>query len=173
MILKSEVTGVTSDVGVPWTLLVFSFISGIDGQGISWKIAVRWMSLARTDDKATLVQVMAWCHQASSHFLSQCWPSPMLPYGVTRTMIYLHWWSRCALMFLIFAGCLALLFLIFAGFLVFPWILDIHTINIADEFSQRWVHIQPHLVESAGDLMEPPQVFCEVIHGEVDVEIWK
>ena len=31
-----------------------------------------------TDDKSTLVQVMAWCHQATSHYLNQCWPrSPM------------------------------------------------------------------------------------------------
>ena len=28
-----------------------------------------------TDDKSTLVQVMAWCHQAASHYLNQCWPS--------------------------------------------------------------------------------------------------
>ena len=26
----------------------------------------------------TLVQVMAWCHQATSHYLSQCWPRSML-----------------------------------------------------------------------------------------------
>ena len=37
-----------------------------------------------TDDKSTLVQVMAWCRQATSHYLSQCWPSSMSPYGVTR-----------------------------------------------------------------------------------------
>ena len=36
------------------------------------------------DDKSTLVQVMAWCHQASSHYLSQCWPRSMSPYGVTK-----------------------------------------------------------------------------------------
>ena len=35
-------------------------------------------------DKSTLVQVMAWCHQAPSHYLSQCWPRCMLPYGITR-----------------------------------------------------------------------------------------
>ena len=28
-----------------------------------------------TYDKSTLIWVMAWCHQASSHYLSQCWPS--------------------------------------------------------------------------------------------------
>ena len=32
------------------------------------------------DDKSTLVQVMAWCHQAPSHYLSQCWPKSMSPY---------------------------------------------------------------------------------------------
>ena len=35
-------------------------------------------------DKSTLVQVMAWCRQATSHYLSQCWPRSMLPNGVTR-----------------------------------------------------------------------------------------
>ena len=45
----------------------------------SGKIALRWMQMDLTDDKSTLVQVMAWCHQAPSHYLSQCWP-----YDVTR-----------------------------------------------------------------------------------------
>ena len=26
---------------------------------------------------------MAWCHQATSHYFSQCWPRSMSPYGVT------------------------------------------------------------------------------------------
>ena len=42
------------------------------------------MSLDISDDKSTLVQLMAWCHQAPSHYLNQCWPRPMSPYGVTR-----------------------------------------------------------------------------------------
>ena len=37
-----------------------------------------------TDDKSILVQVMAWCHQATSHYLSQCWPRSLLAYDVTR-----------------------------------------------------------------------------------------
>ena len=32
------------------------------------------------DDKSTLVQVMAWCSQATSHYLNQCWPRFMLQY---------------------------------------------------------------------------------------------
>ena len=37
-----------------------------------------------TDDKSTFVQVMAWCCQATSHYLSQCWPRNMSPYGIIR-----------------------------------------------------------------------------------------
>ena len=37
-----------------------------------------------TDDASTLVQVMAWCHQATSHYLSQCWLKSLSPRGVTR-----------------------------------------------------------------------------------------
>ena len=34
--------------------------------------------------KSTLVQVVAWCRQATSHYLGQCWSRSMLPYGITR-----------------------------------------------------------------------------------------
>ena len=37
-----------------------------------------------TDYYSTLVQVMAWCHQAPSHYLNQCWQRPMTSYGITR-----------------------------------------------------------------------------------------
>ena len=51
---------------------------------ISCETALKWLSLDLTDDKSTLVQVMAWCHQATSHYLNQCWPRFLTPYGVTR-----------------------------------------------------------------------------------------
>ena len=54
------------------------------GWGISNEIALRWMPLDLTDDKSALVQVMAWCRQATSHYLSQCWPRSMASNGVTR-----------------------------------------------------------------------------------------
>ena len=41
--------------------------------GISCEIALRWMPLHLNDEKSTLVQVMACCCQATSHYLSQCW----------------------------------------------------------------------------------------------------
>ena len=43
-----------------------------------------WMAQDLTDDKSILVQVMAWCHQATSHHLSQCWPRSVSPYRITR-----------------------------------------------------------------------------------------
>ena len=52
------VTGVTSDVCVPSTHLVFKQILVIDGWGISCKIALLWMSLDFTDDQSMLVQVL-------------------------------------------------------------------------------------------------------------------
>ena len=48
------------------------------------KYALTWMSLYLTDDKSTLVQVMALYHQATSHHLSQCWPRSVSLYSVTR-----------------------------------------------------------------------------------------
>ena len=35
----------------------------------------------RSDGKSTLVQVMAWCRQATSHYLSQCWPRSLSSLG--------------------------------------------------------------------------------------------
>ena len=46
--------------------------------------ALQWMPQDLTDDKSKLVQVMAWCRQARSHYLSQCWPRSISPYGITR-----------------------------------------------------------------------------------------
>ena len=49
------------------------------------------MSLELTDCKSPLAQVMAWCHQATSHYLSQYWPRFMSPYGVTRPQGVKQW----------------------------------------------------------------------------------
>ena len=63
--------------------MIFKLILTIDGYGISREICLRvWLLLDLSDDKSTLVQVMAWCRQATSHYLSHCWPKPMSSYGV-------------------------------------------------------------------------------------------
>ena len=64
--------------------IIFKQILVIDGWGISCEIDLAWMSLDFTDDQSMLVQVMAWCRQAASHYLSQCWPISVSPYNVTR-----------------------------------------------------------------------------------------
>ena len=54
--------------------VIFKQMLVIDGWNISCdcEIALMWMSLDFTEDQSTLVQVMAWCRQATSHYLSQC-----------------------------------------------------------------------------------------------------
>ena len=64
--------------------VIFNQILVTDGWGISCEIAPIWTSLDFTDDQSALVQVMAWSRQATSHYLSQCWPRFLSPYGVTR-----------------------------------------------------------------------------------------
>ena len=64
--------------------VIFKRILVIDVWGISCWIALIWMPLGFTDDKSTWVQVMAWCRQATSHYLSQCWPRSLSPYSVSR-----------------------------------------------------------------------------------------
>ena len=47
--------------------LIFNLILVIDVWGVFYEIALRWVSLDLTEGKSTLVQVMAWSHQATSH----------------------------------------------------------------------------------------------------------
>ena len=68
-----------------WNLrsVIFKLIVGIDGWGISSENTPGWLSLDLTvtdDDEPISVQVMAWGHQATSHYLSQCWHRFLLPY---------------------------------------------------------------------------------------------
>ena len=51
--------------------VIFKRILVIDGSGISCEIAVIWMTSLTIID-FTLVQVMTWCRQATSYYLSQC-----------------------------------------------------------------------------------------------------
>ena len=64
--------------------VTFKRILGIDDWSLSCELALIWMSLDFTDDQSALVHVMAWCRQATSHYVSQCWPRSVLPYEITR-----------------------------------------------------------------------------------------
>ena len=64
--------------------VIFGLVLLIDGWAIFCEIALKYMALDIAVGKSTLVQVMAWCSQATSHYISQCWPRSLLPCGVTR-----------------------------------------------------------------------------------------
>ena len=64
--------------------VISKLILVVNGWGISCETALIWVSLDHTYDMSTLVQVMAWCRQATSHYLSQCWPRSLPPYGIIR-----------------------------------------------------------------------------------------
>ena len=53
-----------------------------------------WMWQDIFDEKSTLVQIMSWCCQPTSHCLSQCWPRPMSPYDITRQQQVNSLWPR-------------------------------------------------------------------------------
>ena len=55
--------------------LIIYPVTIIDILKIFSEITFRWMPQHFTDNKSTLVKVMAWCHQATSHYLNQCWPN--------------------------------------------------------------------------------------------------
>ena len=78
MVLNSLAPG-TFQINFRWVIFKLTLVNG--HLGISYEIALRWMPLDLTDEKSTLVQVMAWCRQATSHYLSQCWPRSMSSEG--------------------------------------------------------------------------------------------
>ena len=62
--------------------VILKLILVIGGWRTSFEVAPRWMSRDFTHHISTLVQVMAWCSYATSHYLSQGWPSSISPYGI-------------------------------------------------------------------------------------------
>ena len=86
IIIQSGLVNSLTPGRLEWNFIqaVFKWILVIDGCGNPSETAIRWMSLDLSHDKSTLFQVMAWCRQATSHYLSQCWLRSMLPYGVIR-----------------------------------------------------------------------------------------
>ena len=80
--------------------IILKLILVTNGCDISSEIAHRWTSLDLSDDKSTLVHVMTWCRQATSHYLNLFLPRSRPPYGVTRPqwdLMYLAncpWWTQ-------------------------------------------------------------------------------
>ena len=64
--------------------IIFNLVLLIGIFRSSYDNALIWMPRHLTHDTSTLVQVMAWCRQAASHYLSHCLPRSMSPDGLTR-----------------------------------------------------------------------------------------
>ena len=64
--------------------IIFKFIIQNYDLGTHCEIDLVWMPQNLTYGYSTLVQVMAWSRQASSHYLSQYWPRCMSPSTITR-----------------------------------------------------------------------------------------
>ena len=78
--------------------VIFRHIIQIIFMSTSCKIAFHFMP-QNTFDGVMLIQVMAWCHQATNHYLSQCWPRSMSPYGFTKPQwvntMHVVAWAPC------------------------------------------------------------------------------
>ena len=64
--------------------IIFKLIVQNDSLGTCYETVLKWMQQNLANEKSTLLQMMAWCHQATSHCMSQCWPRSLSPYGITR-----------------------------------------------------------------------------------------
>ena len=91
--------------------VIFKLILVINGCFFLWNCA---KMNATDNNKPTLIQVMAWCLQATSHYLRQCWPRSMSLYGITTPQ-----WVNDFLFFFFFFKWLPQRFT-FCG-LVTPW----------------------------------------------------
>ena len=58
------------------------------------EITLSWMPQNLTNKRSTLLQIMAWCHQASNHFLSKYRPRSMLPLLGLNELIYIYDFER-------------------------------------------------------------------------------
>ena len=63
---------------------IFKIIIQNNSSASLFEVAPRHMPRNLTDEKSTLVQVMAWYRKGTSHYQGQCGPRSMLPYSFTR-----------------------------------------------------------------------------------------
>ena len=83
---------------------------------------------------------MAWCHQAPSHYMSQCWPRSMSPYGANRPQWIkyvhedpiFHWWLMdiyCSPWLLLFVLSMIYILLLCMGIVMY-WLINVSSINM-------------------------------------------
>ena len=57
------------------------YFSNLLHRVVAWELSVNFLGMVQdiTTEKSIRVQIMAWCHQPTSHYKSHCWHSSMLP----------------------------------------------------------------------------------------------
>ena len=130
----------------------------IDG----WGIALRRMSLDFTD-KSTLVQVMAWCRQATSHYLSQYWPRSLSPYGITKP----PWVKPCCVEYLAVFKCVE--------YILTHWGWDRMGTILQTSFSihfleRKFCYIDGNFMESISALAEEMQTWRRLLRHAIDLQ---
>ena len=84
--------------GCNFKWVIFKHILMNDILRYSRETMLVWMPQKTPDDKSTLVQVMAWCHQGTRHYLSHQWPRSMSPGHNELIMLiklYQYRYSHC------------------------------------------------------------------------------
>ena len=64
--------------------LIFKFIRQNRSLVTCCEIALKWIAQNLTDEKSTLIVIIAGCCQATNQYLNQCLCRSVSPYGVTR-----------------------------------------------------------------------------------------
>ena len=73
-------------------IITFKLISQKINVNSRCELVVKWMQQNIANGKTTLIQVMAWCRQATCHYLSQCWMASL-------KVKYIHLYTACLLEF--------------------------------------------------------------------------
>ena len=80
--------------------IIFKLIIQNNGLGTNNEIAFVKITKNLTNEMSSLVQAVAWCHQATRHYLSQCWPRSMSPHDVAQPQ-----WVNSIFTFVSFNSC--------------------------------------------------------------------
>ena len=73
----------TGRCGSKFKYIFFKHIVQNSSLYTGWEIPLRWIPQTLTKEKSSLAQIIAWCHQATSHYLNH-FTQIILPYGITR-----------------------------------------------------------------------------------------
>ena len=68
---------------VAFSYTIFKHVFLSEKKGVLNTISLKCVLQILIDDESTLMQVMAWCHQATSHCQNQYCPRSMMPYSPT------------------------------------------------------------------------------------------